>query len=468
MGSGLFTPQSPQFVQDVRQGSSFESVTETVNIAATGYVKDAAGSTVVVDLTQGPILEKYGSKIGSFWGSPQNLMYTQKVQAVSETDGAASFGAYDATTDLEKIFESSTSARYIAKLTDGAGNTLYGWIGGVAVASNVYTFSIYSEVGLSTQNWFQGGATTYSHSYGSTVQIFRYASSLVFGSTNTFTEEIPYHSPSDPSKEAETEFRFLASLTNGQYGIDYKNNRFLGRKANTDDTEVFTYRSFAGPGGTADSVNVAQWGGTATTLGQKAAASSVPVVLANDVDVEVVGNVAHDAVDSGNPVKMGGRARSSQIAAVAENDRSDLITTLNGELITAGYSYANQNNRVGETDPISTHHVEASLATVTNGANGTYYYYVDMDGYSNMGTQLVLTGTLVVTVEATVQDDGTAQASCTYVDVTTDAYGVASFAASAMLNDSLGFFGQFKYVRIKVVASGGGTDDWTIYSKRKY
>src|SRR4029077_5051454 len=54
--------------------------------------------------------------------------------------------------------------------------------------------------------------------------------------------------------------------------------------------------------------------------------------------VSLVGDVAHDSPDSGNPNKMGARARSSEITAVANNDRSDLITDLVGKLITLPYA----------------------------------------------------------------------------------------------------------------------------------
>lgn len=50
------------------------------------------------------------------------------------------------------------------------------------------------------------------------------------------------------------------------------------------------------------------------------------------------GTVAHDGVDSGNPIKLGARARSSSIGAVAENDRTDLISTLLGKLLTQPYA----------------------------------------------------------------------------------------------------------------------------------
>ena len=54
--------------------------------------------------------------------------------------------------------------------------------------------------------------------------------------------------------------------------------------------------------------------------------------------------VAHDGADSGNPIKIGGRARSSEISAVANNDRSDLLTDLVGKLIVL--PYANPENFV--------------------------------------------------------------------------------------------------------------------------
>jgi hypothetical protein len=180
-----------------------------------------------------------------------------------------------------------------------------------------------------------------------------------------------------------------------------------------------------------------------------------------------------DGADTDDGVATTDRARSTQRAAVAEDDAVRPTSTPYGERVGAGYNYTNQNNRVEETDPISTHHVEDTVADITNGADGTYSYYLDMDGYSRLGMQLILSGgsgTCTVTIEGTVQDDGTAPSSCTYYDVTSEAFGAASFTASNILNDSTGFFGQFKYVKVKVVAATGAADDadWTIYSKRKF
>ena len=51
---------------------------------------------------------------------------------------------------------------------------------------------------------------------------------------------------------------------------------------------------------------------------------------------ERTGNEAHDAPDSGNPMKGGGRARTSLPAAVSEDDRVDQIMTTTGGTLVAG------------------------------------------------------------------------------------------------------------------------------------
>jgi hypothetical protein len=50
------------------------------------------------------------------------------------------------------------------------------------------------------------------------------------------------------------------------------------------------------------------------------------------------GDVANDGADSGNPVKVGGKAVSSEPSAVANADRSNLHTDLVGKLLTIPYS----------------------------------------------------------------------------------------------------------------------------------
>lgn len=197
-------------------------------------------------------------------------------------------------------------------------------------------------------------------------------------------------------------------------------------------------------------------------------------------------DAAHTTGDSGIQFLA---VRNDTLAALAgtDGDYSPLQVDANGALFVTsvstspiqieGYDSGTDSSKVFEVNPLSEHHVEETLADVTNGADGTYYYYVDMDGYRGSTGQLELnggSGTCTVTVEATLQDDGTAAASCTYQDVTqygfTPATGAAaaSFTADAVLTQNEGL--AVKYLRYKVVASTGGADDadWTIYHKKQY
>lgn len=136
--------------------------------------------------------------------------------------------------------------------------------------------------------------------------------------------------------------------------------------------------------------------------------------------------------------------------------------------------------RVEEVDPLSQHYVSETLADVTNGTDGDYYYYVDMNAFRKCGFQIIgsagaAPGTLTITVEGTMQDDGTAPASCTFDDITNDTFGSASFLISTTapaivtLNANTEKLALYKYVAIKLVAASGANDgDWTIYHTRLY
>lgn len=125
-----------------------------------------------------------------------------------------------------------------------------------------------------------------------------------------------------------------------------------------------------------------------------------------------------------------------------------------------------------QTSNFSAYYVFTPIA-VTNGTDGTYYYYYEMNGYKQLGIQLIIgagSGSVTATVEGTMQDDGTAQASCTYKDVTNALYGAASFTASNVLFDTNTKCGNFKYLRVKIVANtgGAGDGDWTIFAKKLF
>lgn len=91
-------------------------------------------------------------------------------------------------------------------------------------------------------------------------------------------------------------------------------------------------------------------GGTEATALRVAVASDSTGVLSVDdnggsltIDGTVTasntaGDVASDAADSGNPVKIGALAKSGDITAVADADRVNLIATLLGKAITVPYA----------------------------------------------------------------------------------------------------------------------------------
>jgi hypothetical protein len=61
--------------------------------------------------------------------------------------------------------------------------------------------------------------------------------------------------------------------------------------------------------------------------------TTFPVSMATNTPV---GNVAHDAADSGAPVKVGGQARTTNPTAVADADRSNFITDKLGKQVVVG------------------------------------------------------------------------------------------------------------------------------------
>lgn len=128
----------------------------------------------------------------------------------------------------------------------------------------------------------------------------------------------------------------------------------------------------------------------------------------------------------------------------------------------SGYSSYSDSNRVTITNPDRNHCVSQLLCNVTNQTDGTLYYYLDCDSFRQVGAQLTIgagSGSCTVTVEGSLQDDGTASASCSYIDVSTAVYGSANWTASAILTDSNKVCGQFKYMRFKAVYSTGGAND---------
>lgn len=185
--------------------------------------------------------------------------------------------------------------------------------------------------------------------------------------------------------------------------------------------------------------------------------------------------------DDGHPpaVKQGTGRLIVAAGVDAAGNYLTLLTDASGRLILANHTALTLSNRVEEIDPISQHYVAETLADVTDQADATYDYYVDMAGYRQAGFQLSLNcglGTVTATCWMTQQDDGTAPAACAYQDVTNDLFGVVSLVSAAAAVSDMWVadtgVAPAKYLRIRIVAATGGAGaqlgDWTIYHKRLY
>lgn len=166
----------------------------------------------------------------------------------------------------------------------------------------------------------------------------------------------------------------------------------------------------------------------------------------------VIGGIRSDAAPSTDD--------GDQIALRVSSDGSVNITTASGSTVSV----------VGDAA-----HVESTLLDLTNiAANTTAYAYLDMDGYRYFTLQgetsdAAPTDVLTVTIEATVQDDGTAQDLCDYQDVTASLFGVASWVDTDFIA-ICDLPTPFKYVRVKYTTSNTGGDDadLTVYAKRMW
>jgi hypothetical protein len=101
-----------------------------------------------------------------------------------------------------------------------------------------------------------------------------------------------------------------------------------------------------------------------------------------------IGDVAHDGVDAGNPLKMGAQARSTDPTAVASADRTNLIADLVGKLITLPYSIP-ENFIQGATASMTATSRTAVLAAAGAGVRNFVTTIVVMNSHASVGTEVV-------------------------------------------------------------------------------
>jgi len=154
--------------------------------------------------------------------------------------------------------------------------------------------------------------------------------------------------------------------------------------------------------------------GTANEANTVRAADNDYVPFATDTEgnTRVVGNRDHDAVDAGEPMKVGARATNVEITAVANNDRTDLVATLTGKLITQPYS--NTENFVsGAITTAMTGTTTTSLvAAPAAGIRNYLTTIIVSNAHATVGTDIVIQdgsgGTTLLTIPAAALYGGAA------------------------------------------------------------
>lgn len=117
-----------------------------------------------------------------------------------------------------------------------------------------------------------------------------------------------------------------------------------------------------------------------------------------------VGNIAHDGVDAGNPVKIGGKAVSAEPAAVSAADRANFITDLVGKLIVL--PYANPENFVSGaiTSAMTGTTTTSLIAAPASGLRNYITTIICSNSHATVGTDIIIQdgsgGTTLLTIPA--------------------------------------------------------------------
>ena len=227
----LVSPVNPKPVKDMAGSMQSNSYSRTVD-----FVVGAAGFTGVASL-KAPILNLDGSKTGSHWLKNPVWGHRAVVKSVkvTETAGSAEVQVYDSSNDLEHLFEGVGTARFLIRLTTEDGNEIYGYIGGVAESSDTYTFDIYDTAALGTQDWIgtlpAGGSIR-------KVEIFSNQTSLVWTTGTVLTNEVPWNFVASEEKNV---MDLFASMSKGDYAVDYTNGKIYYKKATTGTSDIASY-----------------------------------------------------------------------------------------------------------------------------------------------------------------------------------------------------------------------------------
>ena len=145
----------------------------------------------------------------------------------------------------------------------------------------------------------------------------------------------------------------------------------------------------SGGGNVGTNVNLESINAVSVSTGCGAAdAGTLRVSQATDCNVQVVGNVASDAVDSGNPVKIGTIGRTTLPIAVADGDRVNTMGNKYGELTTI---HAIREMRANQVTTITASTAETTIVT------GVASFMLDLYG-------LIVTNTSPTAINVAIRD----------------------------------------------------------------
>lgn len=150
----------------------------------------------------------------------------------------------------------------------------------------------------------------------------------------------------------------------------------------------------------------------------------------------------------GQTYKVFFKASLAEESATIAIDASIIDSTLPSDK-TSSTTYATGSEHVDETE-------------------GTYSDYIDVGGEESATIQVVVSdGTPTISLHGTVQDDGTAAASCAYIDIGQYGFSSASgastastYTASALLYKKTGL--NLKYIKVQAVVAESSTASWSI------
>ena len=145
-------------------------------------------------------------------------------------------------------------------------------------------------------------------------------------------------------------------------------------------------------GGNSITVDGTFWQATQPVSGTVTANAGTGTMAVSMATNTPVGNVAHDSVDSGAPIKFGGRARTTEITAVATDDRTDAIFDKVGKQVVLPYA-------------IPESFVSGAITTAMTGTTSTSLVAAPGSGLRNYITTIIVSNShATVGTDVVIQD----------------------------------------------------------------